>query len=142
MPSNESLTEKELNEYIRESLINLGARDLISEIDETISKGSVNIEESKTSKAKSFRTMSDGEQLAIALEYILTSFEIPFMLSEAKNTLKCKEMKWDFNFIKQDEIQVKIWGAEITSENMDLHTPVTNLLKVFDEIDLPYPEVV
>jgi hypothetical protein len=90
MPTDETFSAEELFDFLMSQLQALNAEQLIDEIKKSINKGVVITDSGE--KSKSFREMTNEERLSIALEYLLTSFDIPLMIAKCKRIFDCEEI--------------------------------------------------
>ncbi len=134
MPNHDHATPEEILNIVMGRLSELQATDLIHDIESTIARGVV-VEE-QPSAAHVFRPMNDEEKLSIALEYIVSAFDVPLMLARCREILGCDQIAWS---IDSDEPQI-VSGSIPPSDGRQNDILVT-LLQIMDELQLPIPEV-
>lgn len=134
MPNGEHPTPEEIFNIMIGRLTELQATELIDEINETISRGVVVQEQLKG--AQVFRPMNDEERLSVALEYVVSAFHVPLMLTRCKEILGCDDIAWS---IESDE-QKDVSGTTPPSDGR--HNDIlSKLVSIIDELQLPIPEV-
>jgi hypothetical protein len=90
------LTPADVYSKLLDRLVEIGADDLASEIKRTVARGAVVREQETKAFGKSslYRAMTDEESLAIAIEFITTSCDVPFMVQSVKSTLGAQSVEW------------------------------------------------
>lgn len=131
----EQTTPGEVFNFIMSKLSELGAKELITEINTTIRRGVV--EGMHSDSIEEFRPMKDVEKLSIALQYVIANFEIPIMLDRSKKILQCQEIIWTPEL---DEQQQEPSGL-VTNLDEREYNLLPTLLSIVEECEIPIPEV-
>lgn len=95
MSSNE-IELPDLYNLVLQRLNEFGATDLISGIDEVVLRGAISPDDEQKIDKKSqlVRKMQPHEVLAVALEFLESAAQVPFMLKSAIETFHCEEIFW------------------------------------------------
>jgi len=95
MAANEP-TEQEVFDLIVSRFRELGSEDLVSQVERVVERGSFIAadEQEIGKKAQLARPMLPDEALAIALEFLLTTLQVPLMVQETEKTLASPNIYW------------------------------------------------
>lgn len=137
-------SEQELYEEILQRLRELGAAKLVRKIEQVVGRGIIVVgDEAAFSKnTKLLRPMQAGEALAVALEFLVTTLQVPLMVEETKAVFACVEIVW-----RPDEPLIR----ELSPETQPMPTNVDvaefkkqlkELVKLSRELKIVHPEVV
>lgn len=157
MSNGDSPTTGDLYDLIISKLTVVSATNLIEQIEQTIERGVV-IQGNKDT-SKNYRPMNPEEKLTIGIEYLIASFDVPFMYDESRKIIGCKEIVWRVDnlnkFESSQSIRSSIKFNEESHKDIDEDSSkdfiqidldeakgvLKDLINIYDNLDFQFPRV-
>jgi len=138
-------TASEVYRELLRRLREVGAESLAEAIERTVARGVVLSDQQTTLYEKSsvLRSMEDAEPLSVGIEFLVTAFEVPLMLSRVRQTTGAHTLKWmpERPEAEREEVAIEPIQQVDVGDLTKAEALLSEILRIISELQIRVPEV-